>query len=392
MIKDRIQAGSSTTIWTDFVDEYGDAQALNEAPTFNIRNKNKGLILSGVAEQASQAKRWQSTITIPENTTPGDYSLIWLGVSEDTKFIQTDLFKVIDSSPNYYELDLLLPEKSIVTDSLIFDSSQDIDSYDVLIQTPGGEIVYSGAELNPTKQISGDKLFVKFSSGIPLEGLTAGNGAFAVYIITYSFELDGLPQVEHHFLYVVNPKILAYVNELKRKIDRAAIQHPNPALRYNSVDLVAFLNAGVQWLNSQPPTQTAYTLTTVPDSIYSYVLDAGAVEALSSRFLAEAEAAFSFNGQPVTLDVDRTGFIDSAIQRYQSRLENFPTVKKGIIMSGGGSSDGGMGYGSANGQGYLGLSIGLNTYIYLDPESNNRLASYGNILLGLGYAIPFGAE
>lgn len=390
MINDRVKAGSNLNIWTDFVDERNNAQVLDSPPGFAIRGANKALILSGIAEQATKANRWQSNITIPDNTVPGDYSLIWSGTSGGNKFIQTDSFKVIDNNTNYYELDLLLPEQSVVRDAIILDSSQKIDGYGIKIQTPSGDVVYNDYVSDPRQQVSGDKCYVTFDSEYPIQDLTAGNGAFAVYILTYSFDLDGAPQVEHHFLYVVNPKILGYVRGLKRMIDQAAIQHPNPALRYNSVDLVAHLNDGLQWLNIQPPTTTAYTLADVPDSLYSYVLIAGAVQALEARYLAEAEAAFSFSGQPITLEVDRTGFIDSAIQRYQSKLENVPVIKKVIVMSGGGGGVGSVGM--ANSQGFLGLSRSPNTYLYLDPQSNNRMATYGNMLYTLGYADPFGVE
>jgi hypothetical protein len=389
MIKDRVTAGSNVNIWTDFVDERSNPQALDAPPGFSIRDSKKALILSGIAEQASQAQRWQSNVTIPDNAMPGDYTLIWSGTSGKSKLIQTDSFKIVDEIPNYYELDLLLPEKSVVRDALVFDRDQHIDQYDVKIQTPDGEVIYQDTVSDLRCQVSGDRKSVLFSTDLPLESLTAGNGAFALYIISYSFELDCAPQMEHHFLYVVSPKILAYVRALKRMIDKAAIQHPNPALRYNNVDLVAHLNDGLQFINSQPPSMTSYTLADVPDNLYSYLLDAAAVEALSARYLAEAEAAFSFNGQPVTLEVDRTGFIDTARQFYQSRLENLPVIKKVIIMSGGG---GGVGSVGLNGQGYLGLSRGPNTYIYLDPQSNSRLATYGNMLSNLGYAAPFGVE
>lgn len=380
-----LKPGTNFTAVSDFFTETGAPLVLTDPPEYAVRDNNQNLIVSGIAEQTNKPERWQALIALPATLIPGNYNIIWIAKTSKSKQINREQFSIVDSTPNYYELDLLVPEKSSVTDYLKTQSSETVSNISVDIITPEGLSIYQTT--NVTESVQGENRLFRLKTPV-LDNLYAG-GSFALYIINWTFTVDGETQTEHHFVYVVNPKVLAYVNELRRMIDKAGIQNPNVALRYNNVDLVAYLNLGLQFVNLQPPQQTAFTLADIPNNLYIYVLYSAAVHALESRYMAEAEAAFNFNGQPITLEVDRTQFLDAAISRYNEKLGNLNEVKKGIAMSGGGSG-GGVGFSSASGDnsgGVLSLSRGPLTQFSLLPWYNSRVVDYTSILYGLGYTV-----
>lgn len=385
MLPSRIRAGASFTAYTDFKDEYGKPIPPLSPVTYSIRDDQGGLILEGTAQQSSQPERWQTNISIPEQVFPGTFTFTWTLKGSEGREIQRETFEIADQSPNYYELDQLVPEKSVLTDALKVGRDEDVSDCFVTLVRPDGTEIYTQSVDVSNAQIYNGKKYITFRSNGPVEGLVAGADITAMYILVWDFRLDGEQQKIYSFMYVANYSVIAYIRELKRMIDKAGIQHPNPNLRYNDVDLVAYLNLGLQWLNAQPPTQTAWTINSIPGNMYAYVLNAAAYEAISSRLNAEGEAAFNFNGQPITLEVDRTGFLEAALGRYADRLQNFNTVKKGAVMAGGGVGSTG---GAGGAGGVLGYSIGptlnLNPYGF-----NSRSPFYQNwVSANQGYTDP----
>ena len=68
------------------------------------------------------------------------------------------------------------------------------------------------------------------------------------------------------------------------------------------------------------------------------LLHCAAYSVLSAQYLAEGQAAFDFSGQAVSLNIDRTQYIDSALGRVISYMENqVPNAKRMWIRSTGGN-------------------------------------------------------
>lgn len=366
--------GQGITAYTDYDD------TLDGSPPFEIRRStDNALVQEGMGQQdASSPGRWFSPIVLPDDLPPGDYTITWLGVVKGVTNRNVERFTVQPEKTEFVEIDRLFTESQNIRDALLVDDDDVATDFTITVRNTEGGALLTAVDATRTRRDGNTFYQVDFE-----DTLQAGSGAFACYIVVWEFTLNGNPEVEYHFLYVVNYKVSAYVNELRRMIDKANLQHPNPALRWNDVDLVAFLNLGLQRINVSPPTQTNYTLATVPDTLMYYVLNAGAIEALNSRYLAEAEAAFSFNGQPVSLEVDRTGAIESALAHYTTALEDLKTVKKGIIMSTGGGGPG-------NSAGLLVLSaspsLDLLTYrgeAYTTFRPGSRAIFYDSILSNL---------
>lgn len=345
--------GQGVTLYTDF------DVALDGPPHYEVRrNTDRALVQEGVAKQDEvNVTRWTAPIVFPDDATPGIYTVDWLTTSKQQGLKNTERFTLGTAKAEYIEVDRLVREGQPVADILLLDDGQTADAITVTVRDAAGTVLMTSTEsMIAPGTTQGDPFYkVVFP-----QGLKTNASPFAAYLVQWDFTLDGVPETEYHFLYVASYPVLSLVNELRRMIDKAQLQHKNPALVYNDVDLVAFLNLGLQRINASPPTMTQYSLNALPETMFTYVLKAAAIEALDSRFLAEAEAAFNFSGQTVTLDVDRTGFIESARAHYQEALEDLKTVKKVLVMSTGGAS-GSPGVGTSAGVLVLSRSASLDT-------------------------------
>jgi hypothetical protein len=366
--------GQGFTAYTDY------DKTLDGPPPFEIRRMvDNAFVLEGTGQQdPDNTGRWFSPVVLPEGMPPGDYNIVWLGSVSGVPNRNIERFTVAEEKSDYIEIDRLFDETQPIVDALLVDDCDIVTDFNIRICSVDGNTLMTSFDAQRIARDGSIFYVTEFS-----DSLRAGPSAFACYVVIWQFTINDHPHVEYHFVYVANYKVLAYVNELRRMIDKAHLQHPNPALRWNDVDLVAFLNLGLQRVNASPPTQTNYTIATIPDTLIYYVLNATAIEALNSRYLAEAEAAFSFNGQPVSLEVDRTGAIESALSHYTAALEDLKTVKKGIIMATGGGGPG-------TGAGILVLSaspsLDLLTYRgeqYTTFRPGSRAIFYDSILSNL---------
>jgi hypothetical protein len=153
------------------------------------------------------------------------------------------------------------------------------------------------------------------------------------------------------------------VNSLRRTIDKARQQNPNPVLQLTDMDLVEYVNQGIALLNAAKPCVTSFNISSLPDVFFYPLINAAAYCALSAQYLAEGQAAFEFNGQSVSLSVDRTQYTDTALSRFTSYIEDqLPSTKRMWNRSTGGT---GQPVGS------LGINFGPSTgFIGFDSRNN----------------------
>lgn len=146
-------------------------------------------------------------------------------------------------------------------------------------------------------------------------------------------------------LFILNASLLSATTDLKSLINRskATIAHEQDIL-FTIPSLLVFLRQGRDAFNGAYGVLTNFNMTDATSSIRQYWLYFAAIDALRSQFLAEGEKAFNYSGQAIQLDVDRTGYYESAASAIQSRMDNEckpfkqNLIKKGIV-SGTGNLD-----------------------------------------------------
>jgi hypothetical protein len=110
-------------------------------------------------------------------------------------------------------------------------------------------------------------------------------------------------------------------------------------------------------------------------AIREYWLMYAEMFAIEAQYLAEGESAFNYQGANISLDVDRTGFLDSAASKIQSRLDNeFKNVKQVMVMRGATSGDGSVDPARLQ-KGAIG-AVGVSIHPAITPG----ILAYGNTL------------
>jgi hypothetical protein len=79
---------------------------------------------------------------------------------------------------------------------------------------------------------------------------------------------------------------------------------------------------------------TNYTIADLPKSLNPFLVYAGVWYSLNSQFMLESDLAFSYSGQSVSLDYDRTGPIESEISRVQDYMNEHLTKAKKTVLRG----------------------------------------------------------
>lgn len=155
--------------------------------------------------------------------------------------------------------------------------------------------------------------------------------------------------------WIITPQILLAANSLEQFINKARIQNVVPELEYTQSDLIEYLSRGLSLFNSFPPQLTAFTGTNMQGMLLDGWLQCSAYYALAAQLQAEGAMAFDFSGQTVSLNVDRTPSIESALGRVETALnENVKPMKKLLAKAGVNSGDGSQGGRFIDGSSQLG--------------------------------------
>jgi len=161
-------------------------------------------------------------------------------------------------------------------------------------------------------------------------------------------------------VWAVTPQILMAARQLEDFINRARISNIIPELEYTQSDLMEYLSRGLNFFNSLQPNITSFTGTNMQGTLMDSWLTCSCIYALGSQIQAEGALAFDFGGQTVSLNVDRTPALESALGRIDAQIESVVKPFKKLlgragVLSGDGSAGGGF-IDSSRAIGILGVS------------------------------------
>jgi len=397
-IIDSVIQGQSAVFSVDLLNADGTAFITTTAPSFVVRDFNGNLVTQGVGSQDTNTpSRWTASITIPPNApvtsdSTNRYTIQWSAFNATTKLsqISTSAFSVNGAVDfNVIELDRLALERTPLVDSLAITVGQTILQLRVTLRNEDGAVLYDSGTLIktdiPTPILSQGYNVYTFNSKSAVATMTAdGRGTppvpsnqntalgspyagvsfypypppasqyqtdylhqtqlagFSPLCVQWDYVTQNGSENEFHFLYVVNTKIIILVHQLRKLIDKARSQNPNIVLQYTDVDLVEYLNQGMNIVNMLGVTMTQWTLVTAPSVVREGIIMLGAFVALSAQYLAEGESAFEMSGANVNLNIDRTPYIDATIGRMCQQFidTHIPRAKKLWLRTTGGNGTG----------------------------------------------------
>jgi hypothetical protein len=143
-------------------------------------------------------------------------------------------------------------------------------------------------------------------------------------------------------LFIVNPPILGAVQDMKAKVNKARTTlYGRPDLLYPVPTCLTWLRRGGDAFNGAYGQFTDFTFTNALGIIREMWLLEAELAAIQSQYLAEGEKSFSYQGAQISLEVDRTAYLDTAASAIQSRLDNeLKGIKMNLIIKGNMSGDG----------------------------------------------------
>lgn len=186
------------------------------------------------------------------------------------------------------------------------------------------------------------------------------------FLVVFDFANTSVPRNQRMMLnlWVVTPQMLNCMNALEATLNKAKLDNVIPQLEYTQSDLLHYLQRGLNLFNGYAPNLTGFTGTNMQGALFDGLILCASYYALAAQLLAEGMLAFDFSGQAVTLSVDRTPHLESALGRVEQQIqERIPKLKQMLLRRG--VSDG-------SGHDPVGSSAGLGITVLSNSPTTNK--------------------
>ncbi len=341
--------GTVITVTKEFLDD-DDAPLMARAgyPQVRLRDKDKNLLSSVAASPSATPGEWVANVSVPN-----------LGLLEKTEFRLAWLFKTTDG------------EKIVETDALILEPKQDNRVTDMVVMfgdpsfglvlplfLGAGDIAKYQVYVANTPQLLvpgdlQDPLLLRTSS-VDRTHFQLPLGAPAAALIANMVVVDVLPagalqsKKYTYKLWAVTPQIMKGMSLIEDFLNKSKIEQTIPELQYGDGDLLSYLERGLNLFNMifQP---TSFDGTNMQGPLLDAWITCSSYYALGAQLLAEGSLAFDFNGQGISLNVDRTPQLEAALGRIESQIDQrVVPLKKYLAQQGLTSGTGAVGAGNMN--------------------------------------------
>lgn len=311
----------------DILDADAKVYAAGNAYAYNVRNTAQGQIVvaksvvsvpSSIPQSLDSGYQLRYTLTLADGRVAYNYEALRVTGFPEMQLGTTDSMEMVGD----------LASVSLVTAELF-------TNY-VLEIWQDGEILASMPVGNPERVSAG-----YFVSGV------VDTSQLPVTLMPYQivwkyWTIPAKTYRETAALWIVNDSIMQAVEDVKSKINKARqTLYGIEDSQYPGTEIMKWLRRAADAFNAAYGQFTSFTMTRAKGPVREFWLLYAEVYALEAQFLMEGEKAFQFQGANISLDVDRTQYLDSAASKIQSRLDSeVPNVKKNLIMKGNGTGDG----------------------------------------------------
>lgn len=203
-----------------------------------------------------------------------------------------------------------------------------------------------------------DNSLVRYSTYTEIKLEHKLQAVFVPYLLTIDFRtFDNRQERMMQNVWVVTPQMLNAMNLLEGFLNKAKIDNIIPQLEYTQADLLTYLQRGLGLFNSYAPNLTSFNGRNMQGGLLDIMVLCGSYYALGAQLLAEGMLAFDFTGQAVTLNVDRTPALESALGRVEQQMtERIPHMKQMLLRRGVTGGEGSDNVGNSSGIGMTVLS------------------------------------
>lgn len=334
--------GKNYTLTASFTNEDNTPFIVTSPVRYKIYSFNNIFIIEGAAIQnQNNPAEWIANFVIPSSApVPTDvnnqqYYIDWYAenTSEPIKnsMKAREYFQVLSTAePLSYDSAIAITVGQPIRDTLITDLP--LISCNISIRDMNDKEYWNQDILNPNSFFQNNAYITNFDSQTSIPLVTDQNMGLCPYLIMYNYKTEQGYNTEVHTLYIVSGKAMLIVNNMRRYLDKARNYDIDPSLRWTDAELIHFVTVGLQRFNVAPPAITGYTISSFPNN-YIYIIEKCAEhEALNALYLAEGMRAFNFTGASVTLEVDRTQYIQTKMDEINSWLENNLSKVKSLLI------------------------------------------------------------
>lgn len=327
--------GQTVTTKAEFLNADNSPFVVSNPVTYTVYDFNNNVVVSDTAIQDTLSPQtWIATFAIPVDVPIPElnekYKIVWLASNNNESKSAIEYFSIREENdPFFYEYGKLALNKGKLADSLV--TQEEVSNISLRLIDENDREIHK-ANVNQQPVVNRDNFIYNYESSNNIPDLIPGNGVcpyFAEW--TYTSPTNGM-NVEVHPIYVVNTKMFMFIDGVRKMVDKARNNDINPALEYHDLDLAHYVLDGIQRINAHAPNVTSWTPSNIPTSIYPFVKKAGAIEALRAQYLAEGVNAFDFTGQSVTLNIDRTQYIQSVMDNLEQSFDEPLRKTKKILI------------------------------------------------------------
>lgn len=143
-------------------------------------------------------------------------------------------------------------------------------------------------------------------------------------------------------LWIINPSIAQAVDDVKSKINKARqTLFGTPDSQYPTTEIMKWLRRGADMFNNAHGVFTSFSMINALGGVREFWLLCAEKAALEAQYGLEAEKSFNFSGAAISLDVDRTQYLDAMIGKIDQILDSqLKPFKQNLIIKGNTSGDG----------------------------------------------------
>ena len=335
--------GSVVTAVTTFLDEEDNTVVPAPGyPKVALLDSDKSVISQYVATPTANPGEWTSAIALPnlglEQT--GEYRIRWRMRSSDNDKYQIYENLLIDPKVDRRDSEIVVMEDDeLIEFALPYEYSDAGTPTKFQVYSGNNETLSSYIDLRDTsivKTVGVERTLVA-APAIPMTPSLKAN------LLVVRSKLRERPRNFSFKYWCITPQIALASTLVEDYLNKARIQNIIPELDYTAGDLLGYLERGLNLFN-MTGIVTSFTGTNMQGMLLDGWVTCSCYYGIATQLIAEGSLAFDFSGQGISLNVDRTPQLDSAIGRLEARIQDTVVpLKKQITNQGFFGGDGSVG-------------------------------------------------
>lgn len=188
-------------------------------------------------------------------------------------------------------------------------------------------------------------------------------------------------------LWATTPQVHVAASLVEDYINKARLDNVIPQLEYTTADIMSYLYRGLALFNRIGPRISAFNGMNMQGVLLDSWVTCGCYYALAAQLQAEGALAFDFSGQSVSLNMDRSPAIESALGRVEQVIsDQILATKKLLARAGIFQGDGSVGGSMIDGSkqfGVIGYAFAPTTKIGAGVVNGSKAWNVAHYSIGI---------